>query len=182
MDPLTGVENAALVEGVGFLYQQAAEILSAWRARRRDRQASPPGVVEPPAAVRVEDPRPLLDPASPEMASTLQELKDLVEPIKDGAVDVEAIAARQAVARLRELLEVIVASPITFAGESTRTVAVSDIGVVVERVTGEVRGVHADLAKLRGPATIRAVRLRGGDVDSGGKVTGVDLTLTGPVA
>jgi hypothetical protein len=29
MDPLTGVATAALVEGVKFLYQQAAEVLSA---------------------------------------------------------------------------------------------------------------------------------------------------------
>ena len=29
MDPLTGVEGAVLVEGVKFLYQQAAEVLSA---------------------------------------------------------------------------------------------------------------------------------------------------------
>jgi hypothetical protein len=175
MDPLTGVENAAFVEGVKFLYQQAAEVLSAWRARRRDRQAPPPNVVEPPGAVRVGRMQPLPDPASLEMADTLQELKDLVEPVKDGEVDLQAIAARRAVARLRELLEVIVASPITFAGESLRTVDVSDIDVVVERVTGHVRGVHADLVKLQGPATIRAVRVNGGDVGSGGRVTGVDL-------
>jgi len=110
------------------------------------------------------------------MADTLQELKDLVEPIKDGEVDPEAIAARQVVARLRELLEVIVASPITFAGESQPTVDVADIDVVVQRVTGQVRGVHADLAKLQGPASIRMIRVHGGDVDSSGEVTGVDLT------
>ena len=176
MDPLTGVENAAFVEGVKFLYQQAAEILSAWRARRRDRQAPPPKVVEPPGAVRVEHPQPLPDPASPEMADTLQELKDLVEPVKDGDIDVEAIAARQAVARLRELLEVIVGSPITFAGEPPRTVDVSDIDVVVQRVMGQVVGVRADLARLQGPTSISKVRVHGGDVDSGGRVTGVDLT------
>jgi hypothetical protein len=176
VDPLTGVENAALVEGVKFLYQQAAEILSAWRARRRDRQAPSPNVVEPPAAVRVERPQPLPDPASVEMADNLQELKDLVEPIKDGEVDLEAIAARQVIANLRELLEVIVASPITLAGEAPRTVNVSDINVVVQRVTGQIRGVRADLAKVQGPVTIRAVRVHAGDVDNGGKVTGVDLT------
>ncbi len=174
MDPFTGVENAALVEGVKFLYQQAAEILGAWRARRRDRQAPLPNAVEPPVAVRVERPRPLPDPAGAEMVDTLQELKDLVEPIKDGEVDLEAIAAREAVARLRELLEVIVASPITFAGEPPRTVDVSDIDVVVQGVTGQVRGVHADLAKLQGTATIRGVGVHAGDVD--GTVTGVDLT------
>jgi len=182
MDPQTEVANAALVEGVKFLYQQAAEILSAWRARRRDRHAPPPCVVEPPGVVQVGRLQPLPDPTSPEMTDTLQELKDLVEPIKDGELDPEAIAARQAVARLRELLEVIVGSPITFAWEPPRTVDVSDIDVVVQRVAGQVRGMHVDLAKLQGPATIRTVRVRGGDVDSGGEVTGVDLTLTAPVA
>ena len=34
MDPiLTGAAGAALTEGVKYLYQQAAEILSSWRAR-----------------------------------------------------------------------------------------------------------------------------------------------------
>jgi hypothetical protein len=114
------------------------------------------------------------------MADTLQELKDLVEPIKGGEVDLEAIAARQAVARLRELLEVIVASPITFAGEPPRTVSVSDVDVVVQRVAGQVVGVRADLAKLQGPASIDTVRVHAGDVDSGGAVTGVDLTGVDP--
>jgi hypothetical protein len=176
MDPLTEVATAALVEGVKFLYQQAAEVLSGWRARRRDRHAPPPVAVEPPAAISVERPQPLPDPVSPEMAQTLQELKDLVEPIKDGEVDAEAIEARRAVARLRELLEVIVGSPITFAGEPPRTVAVSDVDVVVERVTGKVAGVRADLAKFQGSASIDTVRVHTGDVADGGAVTGVDLT------
>jgi hypothetical protein len=176
MDPLTGVENAALVEGVKFLYRQAAEVLTAWRARRRDRQAPPPNVVGPPGAVGLERPRPLPDPTSSEMADTLQELKDLVEPIKDGEVDPGTIPARQAVARLRELLEVIVRSPITFVGEPPRTVAVSDVQVVVQRVAGQVVGVRAGLAKLQGAASIDTVRIHGGDVDSGGAVTGVALT------
>src|SRR5262249_31413187 len=137
MDPLTGVENAALVEGVKFLYQQAAEVLSAWRARRRDRQAPPPNMVEPSSAIQVERSRPLPDPASRRWAATLQGFKDLVEPIKEGEVNLEAIPARQAVARLGELLEVIVGSPITFVGEPLRTVAVSDVDVVVQRVAGQ---------------------------------------------
>ena len=106
----------------------------------------------------------------------MQELKDLVEPIKDGEVDPEAIAARQAVAMLRELLEVIVGTTITFEGERPQALAVSDVDVVVQRVAGQVRGVHADLAKLQGPATIRTVRVHASDVDGGGAVTGVDLT------
>lgn len=176
MDPLTGAATAALVEGIKFLYAQAAEVLSAWRARRRDRQAPPPIVVEPPSSIRAERLHPLPDPTSPEMADTLQELKDLVEPIKNGEIDPEMLAARRAVGGLRELLEVIVGSPITFVGEPARAVDVSDVNVVVRRVAGQVRGVHADLAKLQGSASIHNVTLKGGDVDSGGEVTGVDLT------
>jgi hypothetical protein len=174
-DPLPGVESTVLVEGVKFLYQQAAEVLNAWRARRRDRQAPPPSVVRPPGAVLVERLRPLPDPTGPEMAEALQELEDLVEPVKDGKVNPEEIAARRAVAGLRELLEVVVGTPITLMGEPPRAVAVSDVAVVVQQVAGEVVGVRADLAKLQGPAFISRIRLHGGDVDSGGAVTGVDL-------
>ena len=88
----------------------------------------------------------------------------------------EAIAARRAVARLRELLEVMVSSPITFVGEPPRTVVVSDVDVVVERVAGQVAGVRANLAELQGPASVDTVRVHTGDVDGGGAVTGVDLT------
>ena len=176
MDPLSGVENAALVEGVKFLYQQAAEVLSAWRARQRDSQAQSAKAVEPPTGVRVENSRPLPDPAGPEMVDSLQGLKDLVEPIKDGEVALQEIADRQAIARLRELLEVVVRSPITFTGEPPRTVGVSDVTVVVQRVAGEVAGVRAGLARLQGAARVEAVRVHAGDVDSGGSVTGVSLT------
>jgi hypothetical protein len=55
-------------------------------------------------------------------------------------------------------------------------VSVSDVDVVVQRVAGQVAGVRADLAKLQGPASIDTVRVHAGDVDSGGAVTGVDLT------
>jgi hypothetical protein len=177
MEPLlVGVASTALVEGVKFLYQQAGEVLRSWRERRRDRDAAPPAVLEPPAAVQLGQAAPLADPPSLELMDTLQELKDLVEPIKDGAGDVEAPAVRTAVANLRDLLEVALQSPITLAGEQPRTVEVSDVDVVARRVAGQVRGVRADLERLQGPASIRRVRVRTDDIDEGGEVTGVDLT------
>jgi hypothetical protein len=171
-----GVASAALVEGVKFLYQQAGEILRGWRERRRNRDAPAPASLRPPPEVRVERAEPLADPPDTELVDTLQELKDLVEPIKDGEVDPEAPAARAAVANLRDLLEVILRSRITFAGEQPRTVDVSDIDVVVQRVRGQVRGVRVDLERLQGPASIRRVDVKVDDVDAGGEVTGVDLT------
>jgi hypothetical protein len=173
---LTGVASAALVEGVRFLYQQAGEVLRGWRERRRHRDAPGPAVLKPPAAVRVGHAAPLADPPDTDLVDTLQELKDLVEPIKDGVVDPEAAAARMAVANLRDLLEVILRSRITFAGEQSRTVEASDVDLVVQRVRGQVRGVRANLARLQGAASFRQVRVEAGEVDTGGEVTGVDLT------
>jgi hypothetical protein len=54
--------------------------------------------------------------------------------------------------------------------------------MVVERVAGQVAGVRAALAGLQGPASISEVRVRGGDVDGGGAVTGVDLASMVPVS
>lgn len=174
MDLMAGVESAALVEGIKFLYEQAGEILKAWRERRRDSQAPPPGAIEPPVGVQVERVDPLPDPTDQAMVDTLQELKDLVEPIKNGQVNPDAAAAREAVARLRDLLEVIVCSPITFSGEPARAVEISVVEVVVERVSGQVLAVRANLGKLPGLA-IRKVRVETGDVEAGAEVTGIDL-------
>ena len=68
------------------------------------------------------------------------------------------------------------ASPITFVGEPPRSLHVSDVDVVVQQVIGQVHGVRAELAKIQGSASIRKVTVHGGDVASGGTVTGVDLT------
>jgi hypothetical protein len=46
---LVGVAASALSEGVKFLYAQAGEFLSAWRARRREPEAPAPVALEPPA-------------------------------------------------------------------------------------------------------------------------------------
>lgn len=171
-----GVASTTLVEGVKFLYQQAGEVLRGWRERRRDHNAPAPRMLEPPSVVHVGRAAPLADPPDMELADTLQELKDLVEPVKDGAVDPQAPAARAAIANLRDVLEVIMHSPITFAGEQPRTVEVSDIDVVVDRVRGQVRGVRVDLERQQGPVSVRQVRVDTGDVDESGEVTGVDLT------
>jgi hypothetical protein len=173
---LTGVASSALVEGVRFLYQQAGELLRGWRERRRDRDAPAPSVIQPPAGVRVEHAAPLADPPDLELVDTLQELRDLVEPINYRVVDPEGAAARTAIANLRDLLEVVLRSPISFAGEQRRSVEVSDIDVVVDRVRGQVRGVRMNLERLQGPASIWGVRVETGEVVAGGEVTGVDLT------
>ena len=66
-------------------------------------------------------------------------------------------------------------SPITFAGEPPRNINVSDVGVVVQGVDGQVAGVRADPAKLQGPLAVRGIVVHAGDVDSDGAVAGVEL-------
>jgi hypothetical protein len=175
MDPLAGVENTALTEGVKLVFQQAAEVLRAWRARR-DRQAPAPQALEPAPAAGAEDSHPRPGPADAEMDCILLELEDLVKPFTDGQVDPASPAALGAAARLGELLELMARSPVISARQQPRTVVVSDVDVAVQGVDGQVAGVRANSAELQGPAAVIRVRVHTGDVDGGGAVTGVDLT------
>lgn len=176
MEPiLATLATTAVVEGVKFLYKEAGEVLSAWRKRRQDQNAAPPKVLEPPAEVTVGNASPLADPEGQSMVDTLQELKDLAEQVKDGQLPPDSQEARAIVADLRELLEAILRAPITFAGESPRTLRIADVKTTVEQVSGRVAGVRANLDKLQGATEIRDVDVKAGDVQSGGDVTGVDL-------
>ena len=169
MDPvLAGGAAAALAEGVKFLYQQAGEILTSWRARRRGEPASPPKALPPPEGVTVGPADPLPDAPSSDALDTLQDLKDVVEPIKDGTIDLANPAAREAVERLRDVVEAALGAPITFAGEEPRTGKISDVEVVTRRVSGQVTGVRTRLAE------VQRVRVQTEDVEEGGKVFGVD--------
>jgi hypothetical protein len=176
MDPLSTLAAAALTQGVQFLFQQAGEFLSAWRARRHDKEAAPPRALDPPEGVTVTRPRPLTDPPSEETERLLEQLRDLVEPIQSGKVDPGSPAARAATDRLRDVVEAALQAPVQFAGEPARPLKVSDIRVVTGRVTGQVAGLRADLAKLPGGSQITGVHVKAGDVEPGGDVTGVDLT------
>jgi hypothetical protein len=170
MEPiLMGVAVTALTQGVTFLYEQAGEFLTSWRARRRDGTAPSPQALPPPADVVVGTSDPLPDPPDEATRELLQELKDNVELIKDGKVDADDPAAREAIADLRDVLEVLLRGTITLAGEAPRT-TVADVEVVTKRVEGRVTGVRARLAER-----IERVRVETDDVASGGEVFGVDL-------
>jgi len=172
---LYGVEASILSEGVKFLYQQAGEILFAWRARRRDRDAPIPRVLPAPTSLTVVKARPLPDPSNNEVVDALQELKDLLEPIRAGVIDIDSATAREVIERSREVIEAVLRTPVTFAGESPRPLRVSDVAVVVERVSGRVTGLRADLAKLP-RAEVSGVRVQTANVEAEGDVRGVDLT------
>jgi hypothetical protein len=174
---LVGVAKVALEEGVKFLYEQAREFLTAWRARRKDPTAPAPVVVQVPEGVTMGPAQPRPEPPDDEAIETLQELKDAVERVKDGHVDVEDATARQAIADLRAMLEAALRAPITLAGETPRPVTISDIEVVTGDVSGRVTGVRARLDQLaRAGGEVKDVRVQTGEVKAGAEVSGVDLS------
>ena len=176
MDPLSALGGAAITRGVEFLYQQADEFLSAWRARRHDKDAPPPRALDAPEGVTVIRPRPLEDPPDGKTVELLQQLRDLVEPIQSGGTDVASPASRAAVEQLRDVIEAILRTPVRLLGEPPRPLDVCDIRLVTQRVTGRVAGLRADLAKLPGGSRIHCVNVHVGDIEDSGEVVGVDLT------
>jgi len=174
MDPLSSLAIAAITQGVQFLYQQAGEFLSAWRARRRDKAAPPPRVLDAPDGVTVSRPRPLADPPSEETEKLLEQLTALVKPIQSGKIDPMSPAARATIEQLRDVVEAALRASVQFEGEPPRPLKISDIHVVTDRVKGRVAGLRADLAKLPGGSEISGVDVEARDVE--GDVTGVDLS------
>ena len=145
MDPvLTTVGVAALTEGVKFLYAQATETLKSWRAGRRGEPVEPT-VVPTPEAVTVGPAAgpPLPAPRDALMEDTLLDLRDMVEQVRDGTVDIASEQGRRIVADLRDYLEVVLRAPIRFAGEPDRTLETGRVEVVARRVEGDVAGVRA---------------------------------------
>jgi hypothetical protein len=176
MDPLSTVTGTAITEGVKFLYQQADEFLSAWRARRHDKDAPPPRALDGPEGMPVIRPLPLADPPDEKTVELLEQLRGLVEPIRSGKVDALSPASRAAVEQLRDVIEALLCAPVRLAGEPPRPLDVCDIRLVTQRVTGRVTGLRADLAKLPGGSRIHGVNVHVEDVAGGGEVIGVDLT------
>jgi hypothetical protein len=175
MDP-SAIAGAALMEGVKFLYQQAGEFLSAWRARRRDKDAPPPRALDAPPGVTVTEPRPLADPPSEEVIKVLEQLKNLAEPIQSGRIDAASPVALAAIGQLRDLVEAALQAPIQLAGERQRYVRISDVRVVAAQVAGRVDGLRADLDRLPERSEIDGISVEVKDVKADGSVSGVELT------
>ena len=175
MDPLSAFAGATITQGVKFLYQQAGEFLSAWRARRRDKDARPPRALDAPAGVTVTRPRPLADPPGEDAIGVLEQLRDLVEPIQSGEIDASSPAALAVIEQLRDVVEAALQAPVRFDGEPPRPLKVSDIRVATERVAGRVAGLRADLAKLPSGSRVSDVHVKAGEVEAGGDVAGVEL-------
>jgi hypothetical protein len=172
---LATVEATVLAEGVKFLYGQATQLLKAWRARRDDPDSPPPCVLPAPAGVDIGTPRPLARSPAVETEDALRALSERAAGIEEGGMPIESPAALEIIDALRDLVEAALGAPVQFAGEPPRSPVIANINVVTQRVTGEVRGLRADLDKL-GNARVSGVRVETGDVEADGSVTGVDLT------
>jgi len=173
MEPISAIiATAALTEGVAFLYAQAGEVLRSWRQRKRDRSAPPPKLIESGGVTIGPEAKPLEDPRDDLMVDTLSELREALEPIKDGTVDISSPEAREAIGALRNYLEVIVRAPVELAGEKPRELSIERIRLDAEDVERNVTGVRAKIAHTS--AAIRDVDVRAKKV--GGDVTGVEAT------
>ena len=175
MDPLGTLAAGAITLSGKFLYQQGGEFLSAWRARRHDKDAPRPQALDAPEGVTVTRPRPLADPPSDETVMLLEQLQDLVEPIQSGKIDAATPAARATVEQLRDVIEAALQAPVRLAGEPPRALKISDINVVTQQVAGRVTGLRADLAKLPGGSQITGVHV-GTATSSLAAMSPVDLT------
>jgi hypothetical protein len=171
MDPLGTCESAVLTQGVQFLFQQAGELLSRWRARRHDKEAQAPQ--DTAARVIIDGPQPVDDSPGKETEILLEELISLVRPIQSGKIDPQLPSAIAAIEQLRDVVEAALQTPIRFPGEPLRPVKVSNIHVVAERVKGQVAGLRADLGKMPGGSELAGVRVEASDVED--DVTGVEL-------
>jgi hypothetical protein len=109
------------------------------------------------------------DPAS-EVA--LQDLRADAEAIVNGERSADDPTARATIAALREVVEAALGTSITFAGEATRPVRVSDVNIVVNDVRGRLAGVRLGAGD---GASVTGVHIEAHDVEAGGDVVGVEI-------
>jgi len=150
VDPLTlsGVAATVLVEGIKFLYGQAAEVLK----RRREKRAAEDPVVEvaeSPAALEGELDRLTIDPDAAERLEP--ELKTLYSALTLYAhgiepADPEDEGLLRTVDALRRVLEAVYQQRLTFAGEARPSSGPLVEGEIdVKEVEGYVAAVEAEL-------------------------------------
>lgn len=179
-DPLTLTAIGGLVaaEGIKFLYNQASELLKAWRERRRRKAeglAVPERLEVPVVPTEALDGEPLQHGADPALLEAtnaeLIKLAGALAPYAEGMVDIDLDDASLAetAGRVRSLLEAAFGERFTFRGEQREptgtTVTVrQDLGTVAGTVIGADGNVHSG-ASL-------AVEQTTGRVEPGASVTG----------
>lgn len=167
-DPLTlsVVGGWAALEGIKFLYGQAAEVLKGWREHRLD---------VPIQASEALDGVPVQRPPDAEVlgqqAKTLGELAGGLAPYATGMLDVDLhdAALGERAAEVRAILEAVYGQRFTFRGEERDSTGTR---VRVDQVLGEVEGTVVGVEGDAGPGADVKVRQSAHTVEKDGSMTG----------
>lgn len=184
-DPITlGVLGGWVAsEGIKFLYGQAAELLKAWRERRRQMDAGthlPSQLTVPIIATEVLDATPVeacvdvtvLEKEEKAMTMLLGQLGLYVGHESDFDLH-DAELADQA-GQLRALLEAAYGQRFTFRGEQRDPTGTRvSVTQVIDDVSGDVVGMNADVA----PGASADIHQQAKVVQRGGSMTGYDGTV-----
>lgn len=181
VDPLSlaVLGGAAATEGIKFLYGQAAEVIKAWRARRKDREQP---LEVPIVETSVLDAQPsgaTVDPAVlTQVHTTMLNLWQQLAPYAQDLENVEDTDVRlaRAAAELRALLEAAYGQRFTFRGEHREPTGTRvAVAQVLGTVAGQAVGVEGDI----GPAAAVVVRQDADEVTPEGTVIGVKGRISG---
>ncbi|MGW3414235.1 hypothetical protein [Streptomyces sp. NPDC000888] len=171
---IAGVVTTTLTEGVRFLYQQAQELISSWRARRAAEvtgAAPPEGVFLGELRLVPDDPSVLDEHAG--ALDTLLTSPGLIRLTLGYPVDPEDEDQMRAAAALRALLETVSGRRITFVGEPERDAS----GTTVVRGEAEAKVVHGLLVGFGvgriGPGAQVTGHVKAGRIKPGGEAYGV---------
>ena len=180
-DPLSlaVLGGAAATEGIKFLYGQAAEVIKAWRARRKDREQPlevpivETSVLDAPPAGTAVDPA-VLAQAHTTMLKLWQQLAPYAQDLE--TVEDTDVELARAAGELRALLEAAYGQRFTFRGERREPTGTR---VAVEQVLGTVAGLAVGVEGDIGPGATVVVRQDADEVTAEGTVFGVKGRISG---
>jgi hypothetical protein len=182
----------ALTEGIKFLYGQAGELLTRWRARKAEAApdaTAPAGTASGQAPVEIELPAAAFQGTLTPVVVGFDVLDRLQNQIKDLSKDLAPYAGGfdevdpsdrdllDRVDALRLALEAVFGQRLTFVGENrpgSGTPVVAGEAFVRE-IAGRVAGVHARVISGSVTGVVRAEH-----VLEGGEAYGVDADVIGP--
>lgn len=183
-DPLSLglLASTAAVEGIKFLYGQAADLLKEWRVRKREGAAEPTGAplevpIRASAALDGTPTDQVVDVTVLEReGAALATLIGTLAPYAQDLADInpnDALLAEQ-VGQVRAILEAAYGQRLTFHGEIRDATGTR---VKVRQVLGSVRGsVIGAKANALGGADLDIAQ-QATSVDSGGSLTGFEGTI-----
>lgn len=167
-DPLalSVVGGWVALEGIKFLYGQAAEVLTGWRERRRDVPIHASEALD-----GVPEQRPLDAEVVAAQAKALGELAGSLAPYANGMLDIDLqdAALGERAGQVRAILEALYGQRLTLRGEDRDPTGTRvRVDQVLGEVEGDVIGVEADA----GAGADIGVRQTAQSVKADGSITG----------